>query len=90
METFESYANVIEEDLVKELEEFIKPEAEDKLYDAFIAHSAFGTAGLYTIGVGKLMNAYAAALWQPRDLRITSPLTIKNPSGSCSDFHFKV
>ena len=64
METFESWrANVTEEDLVKELGELVKPEAEDKLYDAFYRSLAFGTAGLRgTIGVGtNRMNVYVVA-----------------------------
>ena len=64
MEAFESWrANVTEEDLVKELGELAKPEAEDKLYDAFYRSLAFGTAGLRgTIGVGtNRMNVYVVA-----------------------------
>ena len=64
METFESWrANVTEEDLVKELGELTKPEAEDKLYDAFYRSLAFGTAGLRgTIGAGtNRMNVYVVA-----------------------------
>lgn len=64
METFESWrANVTEEDLVEELDELVKPEAEDKLYDAFYRSLAFGTAGLRgTIGVGtNRMNVYVVA-----------------------------
>ena len=64
METFESWrANVTEEDLVEELGELTKPEAEDKLYDAFYRSLAFGTAGLRgTIGVGtNRMNVYVVA-----------------------------
>lgn len=39
METFESWrANVTEEDLVKEIGELAKPEAEDKLYEIGRAH----------------------------------------------------
>jgi len=64
METFESWrANVTEEDLVEELGELTKPEAEDKLYDAFYRSLAFGTAGLRgIIGVGtNRMNVYVVA-----------------------------
>ena len=64
MEAFESWrANVTEEDLVEELDELVKPEAEDKLYDAFYRSLAFGTAGLRgTIGVGtNRMNVYVVA-----------------------------
>ena len=64
METFESSrANVTEEDLVEELGELTKPEAEDKLYDAFYRSLAFGTAGLRgIIGVGtNRMNVYVVA-----------------------------
>lgn len=64
METFESWrANVTEEDLVEELGELTKPEAEDKLYDAFYRTLAFGTAGLRgIIGVGtNRMNVYVVA-----------------------------
>lgn len=64
METFESWrANVTEEDLVEELSELTKPEAEDKLYDAFYRSLAFGTAGLRgIIGVGtNRMNVYVVA-----------------------------
>ena len=55
--------NVTEEDLVEELGELAKPEAEDKLYDAFYRSLAFGTAGLRgTIGVGtNRMNVYVVA-----------------------------
>ena len=64
METFESWrANVTEEDLIEELGELTKPEAEDKLYDAFYRSLAFGTAGLRgIIGVGtNRMNVYVVA-----------------------------
>ena len=64
METFEAWrANVTEEDLVEELGELTKPEAEDKLYDAFYRSLAFGTAGLRgIIGVGtNRMNVYVVA-----------------------------